>query len=80
MKQKETMTKRMTYECNELDTIAELLEEQAAKGWELTSKIGVIWGFRRSDPRKVQFNVEVVDTDVFGKKKKKSREISSFLL
>lgn len=66
MKQKETMTKRMTYECNELDTIAEMLEEKASEGWELASKTGVIWGFRRSEPKKVKFNVEVVDTDVFG--------------
>ena len=66
MKQKDTMTKRMTYECNELDTIAELLEEQAAAGWALGSKTGVIWGFHKSEPRRVQFNVEVVDTDVVG--------------
>ena len=66
MKQKKTMIKRMTYECNELDTISELLEEKAAEGWELASKTGVIWGFRKSEPRKVKFNVEVVDTNVIG--------------
>ena len=66
MTQKDTFTKRINYEYNELDTIAEYLEEAAADGWELTSKTGAIWGFRRSNPRKVRFSVEVVDTDVTG--------------
>ena len=66
MRQKDTFTKRINYEYNELDTIAEYLEEAAADGWELTSKTGAIWGFRRSNPRKVRFSVEVVDTDVTG--------------
>lgn len=66
MKKKDTFTKRISYEYNELDTIAEFLEEKAAEGWELTSKTGVVWGFRRSEPRKVKFNVEVVESDVTG--------------
>lgn len=66
MRKKDTFTKRISYEYNELDTIAEFLEEKAAEGWELTSKTGVVWGFRRSEPRKVKFNVEVVESDVTG--------------
>ena len=66
MKQKGTFTKRINYEYNELDTIAEYLEERAAEGWELSSKVGAVWGFRKAEPRKVKFNVEVVDADVSG--------------
>lgn len=66
MRKKDTFTKRISCEYNELDTIAEFLEEKAAEGWELTSKTGVVWGFRRAEPRKVKFNVEVVDSDVMG--------------
>ena len=66
MRKKDTFTKRISYEHNELDTIAEFLEEKAAEGWELTSKTGAVWGFRRSEPRKVKFNVEVVESDVAG--------------
>jgi len=66
MRKKNTLIKRITCEYNELDTIAEILEEKAAEGWELSSKTGVIWGFRRSEPRKVKFCAEVVDTDVIG--------------
>ena len=63
MRQKEILTKRIRYEYNELDTIAEILQEKAAEGWELVSKTGNTWGFRRSKPRTAQFNVEVIDLE-----------------
>lgn len=63
MRQKEILTKRIRYEYNELDTIAEILQEKAAEGWELVSKTGNMWGFRRSEPRTAQFNVEVIDLE-----------------
>ena len=46
-----------------LDTIADILQEKAAEGWELVSKTGNTWGFRRSKPRTAQFNVEVIDLE-----------------
>ncbi|MCI8609404.1 MAG: DUF2812 domain-containing protein [Firmicutes bacterium] len=63
MKYKDTMTIRYNYEYNELDSLAELLEEKAAEGWELTSKTGASLGFRKGRPRKSKFSVEIVYPD-----------------
>lgn len=60
MKKKDVLIKRLPCECNELDTVAELLEQKAADGWELTSKTGNAFGFRRCEPRKVKVSVELV--------------------
>lgn len=67
MREKDTFTKRISYEYNQLDTITEYLEEKAIEGWELTSKSGAIWGFRKAEPRRVKFNVELMDQGVTGK-------------
>lgn len=63
MRTKNTMIKRMGYYYNELDTLAEYLEKQAEEGWELTTKTGAMLGFRRTEPRKVKINVEMVYQD-----------------
>ncbi len=65
---KTTMTKRMPYEFNELDTMAEYLQLQLADGWELSSKTGVALGFRRCEPRCSKVSVELApdnDHDAF---------------
>ncbi|MBR5517278.1 MAG: DUF2812 domain-containing protein, partial [Firmicutes bacterium] len=66
MREKDTFTKRIAYEYNQLDTITEFLEEKALEGWELTSKSGAIWGFKKAEPRKVKFSVELMDEGVLG--------------
>ncbi len=63
MRQREILTKRIRYEYNELDTIADILQEKAAEGWELVSKTGNVWGFQKSEPRTALFNVEVIDLE-----------------
>lgn len=63
MKTKNTMTARFQYRYNELDALADYLEKQAAEGWELTSKTGIMLGFRRCEPKKVKISVELVYPD-----------------
>lgn len=63
MKRKDVLTKRFAYEYNELDSVAEMLEQKAAEGWELTSKTGVAFGFRKCEPKKVKISVELVIAD-----------------
>ena len=36
------------------------------EGWELTSKSGAIWGFKKAEPRKVKFSVELMEEGVSG--------------
>lgn len=60
MKVGNTCTKRFYFEYNELDSVSEFLEDMAAKGWELTSKTGIIFGFRKTEPRKVRISTELV--------------------
>ena len=59
-KEKNVLTKRFAYDYNELDSVAEFLEQKAAEGWELTSKTGVMFGFRKCEPKKVKISVELV--------------------
>ena len=66
MREKDTFTKRIAYEYNQLDTITEFLEEKALEGWELTSKSGAIWGFKKVEPRRVKFSVELMEEGVSG--------------
>ena len=66
MREKDTFTKRIAYEYNQLDTITEFLEEKALEGWELTSKSGAIWGFKKAEPRRVKFSVELMEEGVSG--------------
>lgn len=61
--QKDSKTIRRNFEYHELDTLAEVIEEQAAEGWELTSKTGGVLGFRRSRPRRIKASCEVVYPD-----------------
>ena len=63
MKGKDILTKRYNYEHNELDSVAEMLEQTAAEGWELTSKTGNAFGFRKCQPKKVKISVELVLAD-----------------
>ena len=63
MKGKDVITKRFAAEYNELDSVAEFLEEKAAEGWELTSKTGGMYGFRKCEPKKVKISVELVVAD-----------------
>lgn len=63
IKNGDTMTVRFAYEYSELDALAEFLEEKAAEGWQLTSKTGIILGFRRCKARKVKVAVEMVYAD-----------------
>jgi len=63
MKGKDILTKRYNYEHNELDSVAEMLEQKAAEGWELTSKTGNAFGFRKCQPKKVKISVELVLAD-----------------
>lgn len=62
MRGKNILTKRFFYSYNELDSVAEFLEKKASEGWELTSKTGVIFGFRKCKPKKVKISVELVET------------------
>ena len=66
MREKDTFTKRIAYEYNQLDTITEFLEEKALEGWELTSKSGAIWGFKKAEPLRVKFSVELMEEGVSG--------------
>ena len=66
MREKDTFTKRIAYEYNQLDTITEFLEEKALEGWELTSKSGAVWGFKKAEPRRVKFSVELMEEGVSG--------------
>lgn len=63
LKNVDTMTVRFACEDNELDSLAEFLEKKAAEGWELSSKTGVVLGFRRSKARVVKVSVELVYAD-----------------
>ena len=63
MKRKDVLTKRFNYERNELDSVAEMLEQKAAEGWELVSKTGNAFGFRRCEPKHVKIGVELVIAD-----------------
>lgn len=63
LKNVDTMTVRFTHSWCELDSLAEFLEEKAAEGWQLTSKTGIILGFRRSKARQVKISVELVYAD-----------------
>ncbi len=63
LKNVETMTVRFAHSWCELDSLAKFLEEKAAEGWELTSKTGIVFGFRKSRARKVKISVELVYAD-----------------
>lgn len=61
MKGKDIWTTRYYCEYNELDSLAEFLEDKIAAGWELTSYKGASFGFRKAEPRQVQISVELVE-------------------
>lgn len=60
MKTKDVLTKRFACEYNELDSMAEFIEQKVQEGWELTSKTGTMFGFRRCEPKRVKVSVELV--------------------
>ena len=63
MKERTILTKRFTSDYKDMDSIVEMLENMAAQGWELTSKTGGMYGFRKTEPRKVKISVELVLAD-----------------
>ena len=65
LKNVDTMTVRFTHSWCELDSLAEFLEEKAAEGWQLTSKTGIILGFRRSKGRQAGGMFSVMETADF---------------
>lgn len=62
-KDPDTKIIRSGFAYNELDTLAEIISEQAAEGWELTSMSGGL-GFRRAEKRRIKVACEVVCTDI----------------
>lgn len=63
MKGKKIWTTQFYFERNELDSVAEFLEDKFANGWEMTSLTGGIFGFRKTEPKTVKVSVELADTD-----------------
>ena len=61
MKGKNVWTKRFYFNYKDLDAVAEFLEDKAANGWEMTSLLGDSFGFRKTEPRRVKFSVELVE-------------------
>lgn len=60
---KDSKTIGRSFGYNELDTLADLIVEQAAEGWELSSKSGNILGFRRAKCRRIKVSCEVIEPD-----------------
>jgi len=63
MKGKKIWTTRFYFERNELDSVAEFLEDKFAHGWEMTSLTGASFGFRKTEPKKVKVSVELAEND-----------------
>lgn len=61
--EKDIKTIRRNFAYNELDTLADVITEQAAEGWELTSKTGGVLGFRRAESRRIKAACELVYPD-----------------
>lgn len=61
MKGKNVWTVRRYFNENELDSMAEFLEEKISNGWEMTSLLGNAFGFRKAESRRVKVSVELVE-------------------
>ncbi len=61
MKGKNVWTLRRYFNDNELDSMAEFLEDKIANGWEMTSLLGNAFGFRKAEPRRVKVSVELIE-------------------
>lgn len=62
-KDPDTKIIRKMFAYNELDTLADVISQQAAEGWELTSMSGGL-GFRRAEKRRIKVACEVVCSDI----------------
>lgn len=60
---KDSKTIRRSFGYNELDTLADLIAEQAGQGWELSSWSGGALGFRRTEKRQIKVSCEVIEPD-----------------
>lgn len=60
MSEKNTKTKFLFYQPYECAALAEYLEKMAEEGWLLVSTISFIFRFKRIEPKKLKYSVEVV--------------------
>lgn len=61
MKGKNVWRTRYPFYYNELDGVAEFLEDKLANGWEMTHLTGTSFGFRKTEPRRAKINIGLVD-------------------